>query len=141
MTATLLAVIGIVIAALCTAAGFVYYDIDSGSALEGGIAVSQSVLALDEAAAAFLETTGARPTSIDDLKSISDLPMLPKFPGAAWTIGPEHVCVLADRGEVADRSLRNAARRLGSKATVSGRCGAPDAPTTAGIVLSYPMSS
>jgi len=141
MTATLLTVIGIVIMALCTAGGFVYYDIDSGSALEGGIAVSQSISALEEGASAFLETTGTKPTSIDDLKSISDLPMLPKFAGAAWMIGREHVCVHADRGEVEDRSLRDAARRLGAKAMVSGQCGVPGDPTSTSIVLSYPMSS
>jgi hypothetical protein len=140
VTSVIMAIVGILIAAACTVAGFVYYDMDSGSAVEGSVTVSQGVMALDETAASFRDSTGATPSTLDDLKSIGDLPTLPRLPGAAWAVAPGLVCLYADRGAVADRSLRDAAARLGPKAAVSGTCG-DSAPPGRSLVLSYPVAS
>lgn len=140
MSTTLLTMIGILIAGLGTMAGFVYFDMDSGSALESGFLASQGITSLEQSASSYRSATGVRPVSIEDLKSVAALPDLPRFPGAAWAFSGEHVCLYGDHGTIADRSLDDAARRLGSKATVSGECGGTVARTKT-VVLSYPLAS
>lgn len=140
MSTTLLTMIGILIAALGTTAGFVYFDMDSGSALENGLLASQGVTSLEQSASSYMAATGVQPVLIDDLKSIADLPDLPRFPGAAWAVGKDHVCLYGEHGTIADRSLEDAARRLGARATVSGECGGV-VPRTNAVVLSYPIAS
>jgi len=139
MSTTLLTMIGILIAALGTTAGFVYYDMDSGSALESGLIASQGIMSLEQAATSYSAATGASPVTLDELKSVDDMPDLPRFPGAAWAVSREHVCLYGTHGTIADRSLDDAARRLGSRATVSGECGGT-APRTNTVVLSYPIA-
>ena len=139
MTTTLLTVIGILMTALLTVAGFVYIDMDAGSAMEGGMIASQGIMAMEESAASYTQANGVLPTSLDHLKSVGNIPQLPGFP-ASWAVGPGYVCLFAQRGTVADRSINDAARRLGPKAIVSGSCGQPGAPDSS-IVLSYPMAS
>lgn len=140
MSATLLTMIGILIAALGTAAGFVYYDMDSGSALEGGLLASQGITSLEQSATSYAAATGRNPVSLDEVKSIDDMPDLPRFPGAAWALGSDHVCLYGTHGTIADRALDDAARRLGSRATVSGECGGT-AARAGSVVLSYPIAS
>ncbi len=140
MSTTLLTVIGILIAALSTAAGFVYFDMDSGSALEGGLLASQGITSLEESASSYSAANGIRPVSLDQIRGVGDMPDLPRFPGAAWAVGNGFLCLYGDHGTIADRSLEDAAKRLGPKASVSGECGGTGAPTKS-VVLSYPMAS
>ena len=140
MSVTLLTMLGILIAALGTVAGFVYLDMDSGSALEGGFLASEGITSLEQIATSYTSANGSRPSTLDDLKSVGSMPELPRFPGAAWAVGNDHVCLYGQHGTIADRSLDDAARRLGPKAVVSGECGGTVVRSTA-VVLSYPIAS
>lgn len=139
MSTTLFVVIGILIAALGTTLGFVYCDMDSGSALEGGLMASQGITSLEQSAAAYSAASGIRPVSLDEIKETGGLPDLPNFPGAAWSVGNGFVCLYGDHGTIADRALLDGSRRLGSKAALSGECGGT-APPGKSVVLSYPMA-
>ena len=156
MSTVVIALIGILMAALATLAGFVYLDMDSGSALEGGVTASNGITSLAQSVESYTQSNGTAPTSLEQLASVSStssssteghklsgigaLPGLPNVKGAAWSMSPGFVCLVADRGGVADKSLRNAATRLGSGAMVSGGCGIVGEPTTA-IVLSFPVAA
>lgn len=140
MSTTLLTVIGILIAALSTAAGFVYFDMDSGSALENGQLASQGITSLVESAASYSAANGVKPASLDQIQGVGDMPDLPRFPGAAWAVGNGFLCLYGDHGTIADRSIQDAAIRLGPKASISGECGGSTSPSKS-VVLSYPMAS
>ncbi|MFZ3481745.1 hypothetical protein [Sphingomonas sp. 3-13AW] len=139
MSTILLTMVGILFAALSTTAWFVYYDEDSGWAVEGGLSASHGITSLEQIAASYAAANGARPQKLADLDGV-DLPELPRFPGAAWEIANGHVCLKGTHGTAADRALLHGANRLKPKAMITGECGGTTPPSEV-VVLSYPLAS